>query len=79
MVLYMKVNIKMGKKTELENSIGPMDQNIPGNLMIIIFMEKDYINGLIKEFMKETGSLIKWMVKENLLGLMEGNIMVNIS
>ena len=40
-------------------------------------MEKDYINGMIKGFIKGSGNIIKWMEKENLYGLMAGNILVN--
>jgi hypothetical protein len=74
----MKVNIKMGRKMELENSIGQMALNIMENSLKIIFMEKDYIHGMIKEYMKVDGNTTKWKVKDNSYGLMEGSIMVNI-
>jgi len=42
--------------------------------MIIKSKEKELILGMIKEFTKETGKLIKWMVLGNLLGLMVENM-----
>jgi hypothetical protein len=55
MELFMKASIKEGKKMEQENSIGLMDQNIMEVLLIIILVEMDHINGMIKEFTKEIG------------------------
>jgi hypothetical protein len=58
------------KKVALVNSNGLMEASMSEISMIIIFTEKESIHGAIKEFSKEIGKTIKWMAKENLLGLM---------
>ena len=55
-----------------------MAQNTTGSSLIIKSMEKVCIHGMIKEFLKEVGYLIKWKVKEYLNGQMEGGIKVLI-
>jgi len=74
----MKVIINKEKNVERENSNGLMEVNILENFMIIIFMEKELILGVIEGFSKEIGKTIKWMVKENFYGLMEGDILEDI-
>lgn len=53
--------------------IGQMVVHMLVSLLIIIFMEKDIIYGLMVENMKEIGKIIKWMGMVILVGLMEGN------
>jgi hypothetical protein len=53
--------------------IGQMVVHMLVSLLIIIFMEKDIIYGLMVENMKEIGKIIKWMDMVILVGLMEGN------
>jgi len=41
-------------------------------------MELELINGKTEEYIKDNGKIIKWMEKENLLGLMEKYIKDNM-
>jgi hypothetical protein len=36
-------------------------------------MEKVFIRGLMREYLKVNGKIIKWMERESFCGLMEGN------
>jgi hypothetical protein len=78
MELFIKEITKTEKKMELVILFGVMVQNIMVNFMIIKFMERDCISGLIKEFIKVLGNVIKWRKRVNLVGLMEENIKENI-
>lgn len=74
----MMVNINKEKKMERENLLGQMDlSTIVYNkidmkeiLVKMIFMDMVFINGLMEEFMRESGNTIKWMDMENLFGQM---------
>lgn len=55
-----------------------MEVHIQESLLIIIFKEKEFINGLIKENILEIGKIIKWMGMEFLLGKMDVNTKVSI-
>jgi len=66
----MREIINKEKNVVLENLSGLMEANILVIFMIIIFMEKEHILGVIKEFIRETGKIIKWMAKVNFYGLM---------
>lgn len=68
MVHVMKVIINRVKNVDTENSNGQMEVNILENFMIIIFMVKGPIHGVIKEFTAEIGKIIKWMEKESSFG-----------
>lgn len=48
-----------------------METHIKENLLIINLMESEFTFGTIKNSTKEIGKIIKCMVKESLLGLME--------
>ncbi len=45
-----------------ENLHGLMDQFMKDNFLIIIYMDKELIHGLMVENIKVNGKLIKWMV-----------------
>lgn len=64
-----------GKNVALVNSNGLMEASMWEISMIITFTVKEPIHGAINEFSKEIGKTIKWMVKENLLGLMAENML----
>jgi len=78
MGLVMKEIIGKEKNVELENLNGQMEVNILVNFMIIIFMERVLTPGVINVCIKETGKIIKWMVKVNFYGLMVEDILVVI-
>ena len=74
MVLVMLAVIKMGKNAVKENLNGLMDHLMKVIFLIIILMGKVFILGEIKDNILEIGLIIKWKVKEFLLGLIIGNI-----
>ena len=78
MVVYIQENLGKDKKLEKENLFIMMGVIILANFLIIIFMVKANIFGLMEENMKEIGNSIKQMGKEFLNGMMEGNIVGNI-
>ena len=68
------VNLKMDKKLEKGNLNIMMVLIIQELFIIINYMVKDYMFGLIEENMMEIGNIIELMEKEFLNGLMEENI-----
>ena len=64
----MKENINRGKNQDMENLYGQMEIFTKDILRIIILMEREFILGMIKENMKESGKIIKWMGMVFLLG-----------
>lgn len=56
----------------LEHLLGVIKVHIRVNLLTITFMGKVCINGLMGENILEIGRIIRWMVREYLLGGMEG-------
>lgn len=60
------------------NSFGLIKQVILDILKIIIFMEKDNINGMMEDNIQEIGYKIKCMEMEYLNRRMEDNILENI-
>jgi hypothetical protein len=75
MLQSMKEIMNMEKNMELEPSSGPTAPHILVNFITIMFMEKEFILGLIIENMKENGKQIKCTVKAHSLGRMGGNIL----
>ena len=67
-------NLKMDKKREKENLNIMMVLIIQELFIIINYMEKVYMFGLIEENMMEIGNIIELMEKEFLNGLMGENI-----
>jgi len=57
---------------ESEHLLGVIKVHIQVNLLIIIFMERECINGLMGENTLEIGRIIRWMVRVYLLGEMGG-------
>lgn len=62
----------------LVHLLGVMVVFIQENLLLIIYMVKEYINGLINVNTQVIGKKIRWMVMEYLLGKMVANIKDNI-
>lgn len=48
------------------------------NLLIIIFMDLGFINGMMEKFIKVIGKIIKWMVKGKRYGRMVKNIVESL-
>ena len=78
MALDMKETIKWGKKMvnifiiqEMEHFFGVIIHHLMENFKTITSMVKVSINGLMEEYLKEIGQIIKWMDMEYLLGVME--------
>jgi len=65
----------MGKNMEKVNFSGLITQYMLDNSLIIIFMDMEFILGLIRENTKANGKIIRCKVKENLHGLMDDYIM----
>ena len=59
MVLGMRDNIYMEKNMEKENLIGLITHRMLENSQRIIYMERDFINGLMVESIKVNGKIIK--------------------
>ena len=78
MGLVMKEITNKEKNLVKGNLNGQMGLSIMENFMIIKYMGKEYIYGLIKEFLTGIGNVIKWMEKESLIGQMGENIKENI-
>lgn len=59
MVLDMKENIKKVEKKVTEHYILLMDLNIQGFLPIMKFMDMEFMNGQMEEYIKEIGNRIR--------------------
>jgi len=70
MVLNMKEIMFWAKNKGWVIFYGLIILVIQESFKIIIFMEKDYINGQMVEFLMEIGYAIKWMEKDYLHGAM---------
>jgi len=68
MVQDMKGIINKDKKMVKEFLLGAMEVDMKVNSIIIIFMEKVYIDGVMVDNILETGEMIKWLEKVTLLG-----------
>jgi hypothetical protein len=64
----------MDKKKEKVAFNGRTEQLMKENLIVIKYMELEYIYLMIKENILENGKIIKWMVMVNSSGQMEGYI-----
>lgn len=70
----MKVNIKQEKKMVKEYYCLLMVLDMKEHLWIMKLMVMEHINGLIKEFILDSGKEIKCMVMVKFLGQMVENI-----
>ena len=61
----------MVESKELENILTQKDVFMKVDLMIIILMVKEYLNGEMEEFIKVIGSMEECMDMEFIFGLME--------
>lgn len=68
MVQDMKGIINKDKKMVKESLLGAMEVDMKVNSIIITFMEKVYIDGVMVDNILETGEMIKWLEKVTLLG-----------
>ncbi len=75
MVLDMRDNIYKVKNMVKENFIGQMPHRMKENLLIIIYVGKVDINGVMDVCIMVIGKIIKWKVKEYLHGRMEENML----
>ena len=75
---FTKVFIKMELNMEKAAFNGLTEQHIMVNSLTTTLRAKEYTFGLIRENMKEAGSIIKWMVQEYLYGQMVDHILGNI-
>lgn len=66
------------KKKEKDYLNGLTNQVMIENLIIIIYIDFDYIYGMIEESTKERGQIIKWKAEELLHGLTVENMYENI-
>lgn len=62
--------MKWEKNTALENLFGAIKVCMREIFKIIIYMDMEYINGLMEEDMKVNGKIIKWTVMERVLILL---------
>ena len=63
---------------ERECSCGLMSPNTQETSLTTTLREKEFMNGVMDECTKENGKITKCMVKESLLGKMEGDMRVNM-
>jgi hypothetical protein len=78
MEVLMRVIMNLEKNMELELFNGLMEVLTLENFIVTIYTEWDYTLGKMVGNMKENGEQTKCMVKEFLVGLMEGNISESI-
>lgn len=67
----MREKSLMVESKELENILTQKDVFMKVDLMIIILMVKEYLNGEMEEFIKVIGSMEECMDMEFIFGLME--------
>ena len=74
-MLNIRETIRWVKNKARDNFLGQMDPNMKEIFSIIIFKDKEFMSGLMVEFTKENGKIIKWMVMENLPGVTAENML----
>ena len=76
MKLNMKGNIKTERKMEMESLLGQIILAMKENFLKIILKVRAFILGRMDVNIRDSGRIIKCMVKVNLLGVMEKNMLV---
>jgi len=77
-MLYMRENIGMVRRMELDYSLGLMVLVIMVILWTTKFMGMENMFGLIIGNTRGNGRIIRWMVRENFCGLMGRNMLGTI-
>lgn len=77
MVQNIREIITVEKNMEKDCSYGVIKVTTKETLLIIIFMVREHMNGLMEENIKVNGQIIRWKGMANLLGKMEKYLQEN--
>jgi hypothetical protein len=78
MALSLKETTLTARNKEKGHSHGQMEAHTKVIFMKTIYMEEEFIAGLMAEYIMVLGNATKCMDMESLLGLMEGNMKANM-